>query len=330
VAFQGIEKRYGDVVALGGFDLAVRPGELMILVGPSGSGKSTVLRTLAGLERLTAGRILLGGTDITALPPQRRDIAMVFQDYALYPHLTAGENLAFGLRVRRVGRADADKAVARVAAQLGLEGLLDRYPDQLSGGQRQRVALARAMVRDPAVYLMDEPLSNLDAQLRLAARADIVELQRRLATTTLYVTHDQVEAMTMGDRVAVLSEGRLEQVGAPQEIYDLPATRFVAGFLGSPPMNLVPGGGVLGGKAGTVVGIRPEDIRVDEAGPLAASVTLVEALGSETILAVRCPDGTRLSVRTPPRTAVRPGDGLRLAVDPQRLHVFDAASGERR
>jgi ABC-type sugar transport system ATPase subunit len=324
-----VTKRYGEVVALAALTLQVVPGELLVMVGPSGSGKSTALRALAGLVDVDEGRITVDGRDVTRLPPHRRDIAMVFQDYALYPHLTARENLAFGLRARKVPTADADAAVARVSEQLGLGDLLERYPDQLSGGQQQRVALARCMVREPVVQLMDEPLSNLDAQLRLSTRADIVELQRRLGTTTVYVTHDQAEAMTMGDRVAVLAAGRLQQVGPPQEVYDTPVNRFVAGFLGSPPMNLVDGGGALGGVPGEVVGVRPEDLHLDASGTLSGEVVVVESLGSETVLKVRAED-TDLLVRTGPRSGHRPRDAVRLRVDPARRHVFDAATGARR
>jgi ABC-type sugar transport system ATPase subunit len=329
VSFEQVTQRYGETVALDALDLQVRAGELLVLVGPSGSGKSTALRILAGLERPVRGRVRIGGRDVTADAPHRRGIAMVFQDYALYPHLTAGENLAFGLRVRREPDGRIRAAVDRVAATLELDGLLDRYPEQLSGGQQQRIALARAMVREPAVYLMDEPLSNLDAQLRVTTRAEIVELQRRLGATTVYVTHDQAEAMTMGSRIAVLAAGRLQQVGSPQQVYDAPVNRFVARFLGSPAMNLVPGGGVLGGGAGTVVGIRPEDLAVEAGGRLTATVSVVESLGSETVLFANCGDGTRLAVRTGPRAPQRPGDTLCLRVDAERLHVFDADSGRR-
>ncbi len=330
VAFEGVAKRYGGAIALDGFDLAVGDGELMVLVGPSGSGKSTLLRLLAGLERPDAGRLLIGGRDVTAEPPHRRDIAMVFQDYALYPHLTAGENLAFGLRVRKAPAEHIAGAVRAVADQLGIVDLLDRHPDQLSGGQQQRVALGRAMVREPGVYLMDEPLSNLDAQLRLATRAEIVELQRRLGTTMVYVTHDQAEAMTMGQRVAVLHDGRLQQVGTPLAVYDRPANAFVARFLGSPSMNVLPGGGTLGGDGAALVGIRPEDLSIDGAGPIRGVVTVVESLGSETVLRVTCPDGSHLAVRTGPRTPHRPGDTVRLRAPADRLHTFDAATGARR
>jgi ABC-type sugar transport system ATPase subunit len=255
---------------------------------------------------------------------------MVFQDYALYPHLTVAENVGFGLRTRKVPAAERTEQVDRVTALLGIGDLLDRYPDQLSGGQQQRVALARCMVREPAVQLMDEPLSNLDAQLRLTTRADIVDLQRRLGTTTVYVTHDQAEAMTMGDRVAVLADGSLQQVGTPEEVYDRPANRFVAGFLGGPPMNLVEGGGALGGEPSEVIGVRPEDLRLDPQGAVHAVVSVVEALGSETVLRVHATDGTPLFVRTPPRGAERAGDLVRLAVDPARVHRFDVVTGRRR
>ena len=328
VRFDAVTVRYGDVVALETLTLAVAAGELLVLVGPSGSGKSTALRVLAGLEEPTDGQVHLGGRDITREPPHKRGVAMVFQDYALYPHLTAEQNMAFGLRVR--GERDIDGRIGAVAGLLGIDEVLGRYPDQLSGGQQQRVALGRAMVREPAVYLMDEPLSNLDARLRLSAREDIVELHRRLGTTTLYVTHDQAEAMSMADRVAVLDAGRLQQVGTPQEIYDEPANRFVAGFVGSPPMNFAAGGGVLGGDdPATVVGVRPEDLRLDPAGDVTLTVQVVENLGSETVLAAVTVDGDRMSVRTMPRAQHRPGEQIRVSVDPARRYVFSSDSGER-
>jgi len=325
----GVRKSYGAVTALAGVDLEVGEGELLAVVGPSGSGKSTLLRVVAGLEPLTEGRVLIGGRDVTTLSPHRRDVAMVFQDYALYPHMTVRGNLSFGPRLRRQATTDTRERVERLSGQLGLAGLLDRYPDQLSGGQQQRVALARAMLREPRVYLFDEPLASLDAQLRAAARAEIVELHRRLGTTTLHVTHDQAEAMTVGDRVAVLADGALQQVGPPQQLYDEPANSFVARFLGSPPMNLLPGGGVLGGAAGTLVGVRPEDLELDPAGPIEGEVVVVEALGSETVLAVAVADH-RLAVRTGPRAPQRPGERVRLVVDPARRHVFDVTTGARR
>ena len=325
--FDAVTARYGDVTALDALTLQAAPGELLVLVGPSGSGKSTALRILAGLEEPSSGSVFIGDRDVTTVAPHQRGLAMVFQDYALYPHLTVEQNLAFGLRVRREdGVAERVRSVAR---QLGLSELLGRYPDQLSGGQQQRVALARAMVREPVAYLMDEPLSNLDAQLRLTTRAEIVELHRRLGTTTVYVTHDQAEAMTMGDRVAVLDAGRLQQVAPPQEIYDAPANRFVAGFIGSPPMNFADGGGMFGGDPGTVVGVRPEDLHIDDQGDVGMTVTVVESLGSETLLAGVSDNGARMTVRTAPRSPHAPGEHLRLRVDPARRHVFAADTGRR-
>ncbi len=333
VAVHDVHKAYDGVPALRGLDLEVRPAELLVLLGASGSGKSTALRVVAGLEHPSAGSVRIGGRDVTRTPPHRRDVAMVFQDYALYPHLSVAQNLAFGLRVRRTPVADVDVRVRRAADALGLGTLLDRLPEQLSGGQQQRVAVARAMVREPAVYLMDEPLSNLDAGLRLAAREEIVALHRRLGTTTVYVTHDQTEAMAAGDRVAVVHEGRVQQVGVPQEVYDRPATSFVARFLGTPPMHLVAGdtptGRLLGGAPGCLVGVRPEDLLLDCLGPVEATVSGVESLGSEALVSVRCPDGQRLAVRTPPRSPHRPGDTVRLSVAAGRLHRFDEATGRR-
>ncbi|MFU8853150.1 ABC transporter ATP-binding protein [Micromonospora sp. SL1-18] len=330
IRLESLAKSYGKVTALDGVDLEVRVGELVTLVGPSGSGKSTILRLIAGLERPDGGRILVNGLDVSLLPPHRRGVAMVFQDYALYPHLSARGNLLFGLRVRRVRRGEAEQRAQQAAERLGITDLLDRYPDQMSGGQRQRVALARAVLREPRVYLFDEPMASLDAPLRFATRADLLALHRELGTATIYVTHDQAEAMTLGDRVAVLHGGQVRQVGRPQEVYDRPADTFVAGFLGSPPMNLVPGGGVLGGTAGLTLGVRPEDLALDPEGPLEATVEAVEALGSEAIVLTRCADGTRLAVRTGPRSGVRPGDRVRLRPDPSRIHRFDADSGRRR
>jgi ABC-type sugar transport system ATPase subunit len=330
IRLESLTRSYGRVVALDDVDLEVRAGEMMTLVGPSGSGKSTILRLIAGLDRPDQGRIVVDGQDVVRVPPHRRAVAMVFQDYALYPHLTVLGNLLFGLRVRRVRRAEAERRARAAADRLGIADLLDRYPDQTSGGQRQRIALARALLREPTVYLLDEPLASLDAPLRFATRADLLALHRELGTTTIHVTHDQAEAMTLGDRVAVLDRGRVRQIGPPQQVYDEPADTFVAGFLGSPPMNLVPGGGVLGGAAGLILGVRPEDLALDTDGPIEATVEAAEALGSETILLTRCPDGTRLTVRTGPRPGVRPGEGVRLRPDPGRLHRFDAETGRRR
>jgi ABC-type sugar transport system ATPase subunit len=330
IRLESLVKTYGRTVALDGIDLAVRAGELLALVGPSGSGKSTVLRLIAGLDRPDSGRLLIDGADAGRIPPHRRAVAMVFQDYALYPHLTVRGNLVFGLRVRRVPRAEADRQATAAAERLGIADLLDRYPDQVSGGQRQRVALARALVRQPRVYLLDEPLASLDAQLRVSTRAELLAIHRELGTAMVHVTHDQAEAMTLGDRVAVLDRGRVRQVGPPQQVYDEPADLVVARFLGSPPMNLVPGGGVLGERPAVTVGVRPEDLAVDPDGPVEVTVEAVEALGSETILLTRCGDGTALAVRTGPRQAVRPGDRLRLRPDPDRIHRFDPRTGRRR
>ncbi|MFG2099735.1 ABC transporter ATP-binding protein [Micromonospora echinaurantiaca] len=330
IRLEELTRSYGRTKALDGIDLEVRAGELLTLVGPSGSGKSTVLRLIAGLDRPDGGRVLVDGQDVARVPPHRRAVAMVFQDYALYPHLTVLGNLTFGLRVRRVPRAEADRRAREAADRLGIADLLDRHPDEMSGGQRQRVALARALLREPSVYLLDEPLASLDAPLRFATRADLLALHRDLGTTTVHVTHDQAEAMTLGDRVAVLDRGRVRQVGPPQQVYDEPADTVVAAFLGSPPMNLVPGGGLLGGAAGLTLGVRPEDLALDPDGPIEATVDAVEALGSEAVLLTRCADGTRLTVRTGPRPGVRAGDRVRLRPDPDRIHRFDAETGRRR
>ncbi|MCM0675537.1 ABC transporter ATP-binding protein [Micromonospora phytophila] len=325
---ESLSRSYGPVKALDGVDLEVRAGEMITLVGPSGSGKSTILRLIAGLDRPDHGRVYVDGADVARVPPHRRSVAMVFQDYALFPHLTVRGNLLFGLRVRRVPRAEADRRARAAAERLGIADLLDRHPDQMSGGQRQRVALARALLREPSVYLLDEPLASLDAPLRFATRADLLTLHRELRTTTIHVTHDQQEAMTLGDRVVVLAAGRVRQVGPPQQVYDEPADTFVAGFLGSPPMNLVPGGGVLGGTPDETLGVRPEDLALAPEGPVAVTVEAVEALGSEAVLLTRCADGTRLTVRTGPRPGVGPGDPVRLRAD--RIHRFDTATGLRR
>ncbi|AHG93795.1 ABC transporter related protein (plasmid) [Gemmatirosa kalamazoonensis] len=290
ISFEHVTKRFGDVRVVEEFDLEVADGELLVLVGGSGSGKSTILRMLAGLETVTTGRIRIGDRDVTALSPKARDVAMVFQDYALYPHMTVRENLSLGLKLRGVARAEIERRVAWAAGILGLEPLLDRRPKALSGGQRQRVAMGRAMVREPAAFLFDEPLSNLDAGLRAQMRVEIGALQRRLGTTTIYVTHDQVEAMTLGDRIVVLANGRVQQVGRPIDLYRAPANRFVAGFIGTPPMNFVPArfaAGSLGVPLPTAgddltLGIRPEDVALERTADGtggAGRVVLVERLG---------------------------------------------------
>ncbi|WP_235022659.1 ABC transporter ATP-binding protein [Amycolatopsis alkalitolerans] len=350
IRIRAATKRFGAVTAVDGVSLDIADGEFLVLLGPSGCGKSTLLRAVAGLTPLDSGGLELDGRDITHVPPRDRDLAMVFQSYALYPHLSVERNIGFPLRARRAGRADIDRKVAEVARTLELAGLLRRRPRELSGGQRQRVALGRALVRDPAAFLLDEPLSNLDAKLRASTRYELVELHRRLRTTFVYVTHDQVEAMTMATRIAILNDGRLEQVGTPTEVYDEPASTFVAGFLGSPPMNLLharvssrgrmlfataPGidlpletiGDV--GETEVVLGIRPEHLRPHDPRPgLHGVVRLVENLGAEEI--AYCEVGpARLAVRGPRPLGLAPGDTVGLAAEPEHLHLFSPAGGRR-
>src|SRR5689334_2018059 len=263
ITFEKLTKRFDDATAVDSLDIAVADGEFLVLVGPSGCGKTTALRMLAGLEEITSGRILIGDRVVNHIAPGARDVAMVFQSYALYPHMTVYDNLAFGLRNYRLPKPEIERRVGEAARILELAELLKRKPKQLSGGQRQRVALGRAIVREPAAFLMDEPLSNLDAALRVQTRAEILKLQKRLGTTTIYVTHDQVEAMTMGDRIAVMSKGVLQQIGTPVELYTRPANTFVATFIGSPAMNLLPSGALVGvGGTGRLVGFRPEDVQL--------------------------------------------------------------------
>ncbi len=353
VSYDHVTCRYAgaEQAAVQDLSLEIGDGELMVLVGPSGCGKTTSLRTLAGLEPVSAGTIRIGDSDVTEVPPKRRDIAMVFQNYALYPHLTVLDNIAFPLRIAGVSRSERRARAAEAAELLGLEEMVDRKPGHLSGGQRQRVAMGRAIVRQPAVFLMDEPLSNLDAQLRVSTRAQISELQDRLSITTVYVTHDQVEAMTMGDRVAVLKDGRLQQVDQPKALYERPVNAFVAGFIGSPAMNMLPArieSGTLcigelrvgradgaGDRSGAVLaGVRPEALTLtgDRDG-IAGRVTLVEELGSDSYLHVsteldkeahtlvaRVHDGD-----SPPAR----GETVRLAPDDEAIHLFDAEDGRR-
>jgi ABC-type sugar transport system ATPase subunit len=345
VRFESVGKWFGAQAALLDFTLEVEPGECLVLLGPSGCGKTTLLRLLAGLEKPDLGAIYIGDRVVNDVPAPERDVAMVFQNYALYPHFTVFENVAFPLRARRLPAAEIEPRVRQAAQRLGLGDLLERKPAQLSGGQQQRVALARAIVRNPVVYLMDEPLSNLDAQLRGQTRTELKRLQQELGTTTLYVTHDQAEAMTMGARIALLNGGLLEQVGPPLELYRRPATRFVASFLGSPAMNLW-GGEAAGGEArvrgsdlrvsaadlqlpasGFTVGVRPEDVSLSAAAAPAATageVLVVEPMGNETIATVQC-GGARVVARCRPDLPLRAGQAAFVTLAAGRAHFFDEA-----
>jgi multiple sugar transport system ATP-binding protein len=351
VGFSNVVKSYGPVRVLHGVGFDIRDGEFVVLVGPSGCGKSTLLRMLAGLEDITGGEISIDGKVVNDLESKDRDIAMVFQSYALYPHMTVRENMGFSLRLRKADRALTDQRVLDAARILNLDQLLDRHPRELSGGQRQRVAMGRAIVRDPKVFLFDEPLSNLDAKLRVAMRAEIKSLHQRLKTTTVYVTHDQIEAMTMADRIVVMRDGLIEQIGTPLELYDRPANLFVAQFIGSPAMNVVAGvlrqahGAAQVEAAGTRwpvpapvegvdgqavhYGIRPGDIHLAPTGQgIAARVIVVEPTGAQTELLLQVGDA-QLVVVVHGRTAARPDDTVYLAIDADNAHVFDSATGRR-
>jgi multiple sugar transport system ATP-binding protein len=335
VETRAIRKEFGDHTAVDGVDLQVREGELLVLLGPSGCGKTTLLRMIAGLEKQTSGDVVIGGRVVNDLPPRARNIAMVFQSYALYPHLTVEKNIAFPLKAQRVDRATIAGSVQKAASTLGIEKLLQRKPRQLSGGERQRVALARAIVRSPQVFLLDEPLSNLDAKLRTLARDELEQFQRRLGTTTIYVTHDQVEAMGLGDRIAVMSGGKVRQLGNPQEVYDEPVDTFVAGFLGSPPMNFIE-------QDGALVGFRPEHLLPK--GSYATNDALVdlwfrldrlENLGAGRLLYGSFRDlatGQKVIVNLPStvRQAVEPGGAYELSIRRSDLKFFDKQSGRRR
>jgi len=328
IRLEGLRKAFGETPVIHRLDLSVADGALCVVVGPSGCGKSTLLRMIAGLEAPDAGRILIGGRDVTRAAPGDRDVAMVFQNYALFPHLSVARNIAFGMEVRGAPRAEIDRRVREAAAILHLDALLDRKPRQLSGGQRQRVAMGRAIVRDPAAFLFDEPLSNLDAQLRGEMRAEIKRLHLALGATAVHVTHDQVEAMTMGDMLVVMNQGRIEQVGPPMTLYERPATTFVARFIGAPPMNLMAaaaGGVAFGPAAGAAtLGVRPEDLMLCPEDPaLIPVVRLVEPLGADTFAHAEI-DGAALTVRLPGATRVAVGDRLPLRPAPDRLHRFDA------
>ena len=341
VAFESVRKVFGKTVALKDVDLLVRDGEFMVLLGPSGCGKTTLLRCLAGLERIDAGTVRIGDRDVSDLPPRDRHIAMVFQSYAVFPHMKVYDNIAFGLRMRNKPKAEVERRVKEGAALLQLEPFLDRYPAQLSGGQRQRVAVARAIVTDAPVLLMDEPLSNLDALLRLHARAELKRLHGEVKRTTVYVTHDQIEALSMGDRIAVMREGQIVQLDTPSALYDRPADVFVGSFIGSPPMNFlkarardgtavgdafeVPGPPGMDGKE-MLLGIRPENIRIGE-GPLRGRVLVVEPLGSHALLTVMVGNES-IKVVAPADTALRADEELRLAPEPHKVRWMDAASGK--
>jgi len=343
IALEGVSKHYGAVRAVDDVSFRAAAGQFLVLLGPSGCGKSTVLRLIAGLEDVTRGRILIGGRDVTRLDPDKRRVSMVFQSYALFPHLSVAENIVFGLKVRGMPPAERAERLARVAALVGLSEQLARKPSQLSGGQRQRVALARAIVAENKICLMDEPLSNLDAQLRHGMRVEIRALQQRLGMTVVYVTHDQVEAMSMADRVILMREGRIEQEGSPDELYTRPATMFAARFIGTPAMNLLaladgPRGAVIRGiadtpvlagrGAGRVLGVRPEHVALVAEGGVPGSVASAEYHGADTILEVRVGEGL-LFVRAPGRLELAPGARVRLGWKMDALHLFDADGGAR-
>jgi multiple sugar transport system ATP-binding protein len=328
VSFENITKSFDGTIAVDDLSLEVADGEFLVLVGPSGCGKSTALRMLAGLEDITSGRILIDDLVVNNVAPGSRDIAMVFQSYALYPHMTVYDNLAFALRNHKVAKPEIDRRVQRAAEILDLADLVKRKPKQLSGGQRQRVALGRAIVREPEAFLMDEPLSNLDAGLRVQTRAEILKLQRRLSTTTIYVTHDQIEAMTMGDRIAVMRQGVLQQVGTPEELYTTPTNVFVGRFIGSPAMNVVPASFIEGaGLSGQLAGFRPEHVSVGNGRPdavhFAATVEVVEYLGDEQLVHLAARDQSLLA-KLPVERRLAPGEEQQFSIARDKLHLFDA------
>jgi ABC-type sugar transport system ATPase subunit len=333
LSLRGVCKSYGETAVVHGVDLEIADNEFVVFVGPSGCGKSTLLRMVAGLEDITSGEIAIDGRVVNELDPKDRDVAMVFQDYALYPHMTVFENMAFSLRYRGVARDEIRRRVDHAARILDIDLLAARMPRQLSGGQRQRVAMGRAIVRDPKVFLFDEPLSNLDAKLRVQMRTEIKRLRERVATTTIYVTHDQVEAMTLADRIVILNHGRIEQIGTPEQVYDTPATVFVAGFIGAPPMNLLPAE-VLpdhSTRQGALVGVRPEHL-IWHSGPgapfLSGKATVVEPLGSDTLVSLDV-GGTAVIARLAPRLVRKAGEAVALSADPANIHFFDRATGAR-
>ena len=349
VAIRDVRKAFGVTAVIHGVDIAIRDGEFVVLVGPSGCGKSTLLRMIAGLENITAGEIRIGDRVVNQLPPKERDVAMVFQNYALYPHMTVAANMAFSMKLRGASKSEIGERVSRAAAILGLSNLLERYPRQLSGGQRQRVAMGRAIVRDPQVFLFDEPLSNLDAKLRVQMRTEIKELHQRLKTTTVYVTHDQIEAMTMADKIVVMHDGRVEQIGAPLDLYDRPDNLFVAGFIGSPAMNMLKGRISVNGAAAfetpagvnfslnsapsgsdgqpAIYGVRPEHFSLSDDGANAV-IQVVEPTGSELQVVARLGDNEIIAVFRE-RHQFKPGDKIKLKPDPRLIHLFDETTGKR-
>ena len=351
VEIRAVQKHFGTTPVIRGVDIDIRDGEFVVLVGPSGCGKSTLLRMVAGLEDISEGEIVINDRVVNGLAPKERDIAMVFQNYALYPHKTVYENMAFGLKLRKAGNAEIEQRVQRAAGFLGLAALLQRYPRELSGGQRQRVAMGRAIVRDPQVFLFDEPLSNLDAKLRVQVRTEIKELHQRLRTTSVYVTHDQIEAMTMADKIVVMRDGRVEQVGSPLDLYDRPVNTFVAGFIGSPAMNLLPGL-VRGGAGGPQIalesgallaapgwsvaenrrvlcGIRPEHLVLAAPGHgLPVTVTVVEPTGADTLVIGRT-GNTAIHAMFRERHGFAPGETIHLQAETGKVHLFDADQGTR-
>jgi sn-glycerol 3-phosphate transport system ATP-binding protein len=342
IALQSVSKLWGSTTAVDGVSFETDAGSFLVLLGPSGCGKSTTLRLIAGLEQVSSGRIFIGGEDVTDLAPAKRRIAMVFQSYALFPHLTVAENILFGLRVRKTPATERSRRLDRVASLLGLGTLLGRKPSQLSGGQQQRVALGRAIIAETPVCLMDEPLSNLDAQLRAEMRREIRALQQKLGITMIYVTHDQSEAMSMADKVILMRDGKVEQTAVPDRLYARPATVFAARFIGTPPMNIitldVAGGTTIIANSETqilpmpidalLLGIRPEDVIIAEKG-ISARVTNIEYLGADTV--VTCTVGSQfVTARVPSKAALAPGESIHLALPPDKLHFFDAANGRRR
>jgi multiple sugar transport system ATP-binding protein len=325
IILRQVAKRFGDVEVIPPLDLQIGDGEFVVFVGPSGCGKSTLLRLIAGLEDTSAGTISIDGQDATGVAPARRGLAMVFQSYALYPHMTVRSNIAFPLRMAGMPKAEQDRRVEAAAKVLNLTPYLERRPGQLSGGQRQRVAIGRAIVREPKAFLFDEPLSNLDAALRVGMRLEISQLHERLRTTMIYVTHDQVEAMTMADKIVVLNAGRIEQVGSPIDLYNHPRNLFVAGFIGSPKMNLV-GGALAEALGAATIGVRPEHLRLAENGQgWTGTVQVAEHLGSDTFLYVEVPGAGLVTVRVEGERKLSPGDPARLQPDPARIHRFDGS-----